>query len=148
MWTSHVQVLRVRVWSKKKKERHGKSRANGTRTIGAVRPGQYSNSRVVSRGCNNATSAARRILPCQTCRAKRLAVGHRHPRWRRSRDSQVQSHNWSNVSCTLVTSTRVITNKLCLVWQKIDVAFENRIVTSVVINSNHQHRVAVVFRRR
>jgi len=49
----------------------------------------------------------------ELCRAKRpyLAIGQTI-RWRGSRDLRVQSRNWSDVSCTLVASTRVATNDL------------------------------------
>ena len=72
-----------------------------------------------------------------------------NPRWRGSRDamdSRMQSRNWSDVSCTLVASGEYVSgNKRSLVWREIDSAFENRILTDAVINSNHIE--LAVFRR-
>ena len=50
----------------------------------------------------------------------------------------MQSRNWSDVSCTLVASTQMVSsNERSLVWREIDAAFENRILTGAMINSNH-----------
>jgi len=74
----------------------------------------------------------------ELCRAKLSAPRHwtQTIRWRGSRDLRVQSRNWSDVSCTLVASTRVATNDL-LSGERSNAAFESRILTGTVINSNH-----------
>jgi len=60
-----------------------------------------------------------------------------NPRWRGSRDSRVQSRNWSDVSCTLVASGEYVSsNERSLVWREINAPFENHILTAV-INSNY-----------
>ncbi|KYM75975.1 hypothetical protein ALC53_13689 [Atta colombica] len=66
----------------------------------------------VSRGYNNATSASSSSKNFVVPSVGASPLDTDNPWWRGSRDSRVQSRNWSDVSCTLVASTRVATNDL------------------------------------
>jgi len=102
------------------------------RELWAVRPGRYSGG--VSRGCNDATSASSSsknfVVP--SVRASSLDIDNQW--WRGSRDSRVQNRNWSDVSCTLVASTRVATNDLLSGERSTP---RSRVIYWQVINSNH-----------
>jgi len=96
---------------------------SGTRTVEAMRPSRYSG---VSHGCNEQLE--------ELCRVRASPLDTNNPRWRGSHDSQMQSRNWRDVSCTLMAYASG--NERSLVWREIDAIFES-ILTSVVINSNH-----------
>jgi len=103
VWTSHVQVLRGRVRPKnceKTWKRHG---ASGTRTVGAVR---YSGG--VFRVAATSASSSSKNFVVPSVRASPLNTDN--PWWRGSRDSRVQSRNWTFHA--LVARTRVATNDL------------------------------------
>ena len=83
-------------------------------------------------------------------RAKRPRLAVRHRQSAVARIARVQKCNWSDVSCTLVASTRV---KIATKDLSGDAAFESRISTAV-INSNHieprrflEDAKAIVFER-
>ena len=142
--TSHVQMLRGRVrCDLKTVKRHGKSWASGTRIAEAVWPGRYSGVFRVAATMRQVHRIARRTL--SSVRASPLDTDN--PRWRGSRDSRMQSRNWSDVHIggEYASDEYASGNERSLVWQEIDIAFENRILTDAAINSN---RATAIFRKR
>jgi len=135
VWMSHVQMLRGRMRRDlKTMKRHGKSWASGTRTVGAVRPGRYSG------GVFRVTATMRRVHRAleELYRAKypRLAVGHRQSMVARiaqlaGAKSQLK-RRFVHIDGEYASS-----NEWSLVWREVDTAFESRILTGAVINSNH-----------
>jgi len=88
----------------------------------------------VSRGYNDATSASSSSKNFVVPSVRASPLDTDNPWWRGSRDSRVQSRNWSDISYILVASTRVATNDLLSGERSM---FESRILTGAVINSNH-----------
>ncbi|EGI69327.1 hypothetical protein G5I_01942 [Acromyrmex echinatior] len=115
---------------------------SGTRTAGIVRPGRYFGEVFLVAAMRRMHRAARTAFSCQAS-LPRYWIQTIRGGEDVSRDSRVQSWNWSDVSCTLVHIGEYASgeyssgNERSLVWRKIDAAFESRILTSAVINCNH-----------
>jgi len=76
------------------------------------------------------------------CRAKRphLAVGHRSAVARIARFAGAKSQlerRFVHIGGEYVSGEYMSSKEQSLVWREIDAAFENRILTGAVINSNH-----------
>jgi len=134
VWTSYVQVLRGRVWCDLKTvKRHGKSWASGTRTVGAVRPSRYSDGVFRVAAMWRVHRAARRTLSCQVVRTSPLDTDNPVARIARLAGAKSQLER-----CFVhIGGEYTSSNERSLVWRKIDAAFESRILTGTVINSNH-----------
>ena len=96
----------------------------------------------VSRGCNNAIDLYRAKRP-------RLAIGHRQSAIARiarlaGAKSQLE-RRFVHIDGEYASGEYGNSNESSLVWREIDAAFESRILTGAVINSN---RDATVFRKR
>jgi len=85
----------------------------------------------VLRGCNDATSASNDSKNFVVPSVRVLSLDTDNPRWRGSRNLRVQSCSWSDVSYTLVASTRVATKDLLSDERRV------RELTGEMINTNH-----------
>ena len=133
VWTNHVQVLRGRVRRDlKNSEKTWKimNEWNANCWSSAARSLLWWS---VSRGCNDATSASSSSKNLVMPSVRTSPLDTDNPR----RGSREQSRNWSDIGDEYASGEYVSSNEQSLVWREIDAAFENRILTDAVINSNH-----------
>jgi len=102
------------------------------RSVGADRPSRYSG-RVFRVAATSASSSLKNFV-----KRPRLAIGHRQSAVARiARLAGAKERRFLHIGGEYASGEYASGNERALVWREIDVAFESRILTGAVINSNH-----------